>query len=179
MESDSAMSPIDLSKVVVGPDDGKVVHLGQAKSVRFIVTGDQTNGHYSIVEHPVAPGFVGSPYHTHHGEDQYSYVLYGKIQVLLGDKVVDVPTGGFVFKPRGLAHAFWNPEPEPAAVLEMVAPGGFERYFAELGELFESGRVRDREVFTALTTRYNLEVDVTSFKWLAEKYDLVTDDPRV
>ena len=173
---DPSQVPVDLSKVVVGPDQGKTIHFGQAKSVRFLVTGDQTNGHYSIVEHPVAPGFVGAPYHTHHGEDQYSYVLYGMIQVLLGDEVVDVPTGGF--KPRGLGHAFWNPGPEPAAVLELVAPGGFEMYFAELGELFESGRVTDPEVFQALTAKYNLELDVSSFSWLPERFGLVTDDPR-
>jgi mannose-6-phosphate isomerase-like protein (cupin superfamily) len=177
--SDASQRPtVDLSRVVVGPDDGKVVHFGRAKSVRFIVTGEQTGGHYSIVEHPVAPGFVGAPYHTHHGEDQYSYVLYGSIQVLLGDEVVDVPTGGFVYKPRGLGHAFWNPGPEPAAVLELVAPGGFEMYFAELAELFESGRVADPEVFGALTAKYNLELDVSSFKWLPERFGLVTDDPR-
>ena len=81
-------------KVVVGPNEGRTIHFGKAKSVRFILTSDQTGGHYSIVEHPVAPGYIGAPYHTHHGEDQHSYVLYGRIKVLLGDDVVNVPTGG-------------------------------------------------------------------------------------
>ena len=174
------LSPLDASKLkmVVGPDEGTVIHLGAAKSVRYILTPRNSNGHYSIVEHPVAPGFVGAPYHTHSREDQYSYVLFGRVRFLLGEEVVDVPTGGFIFKPRGIPHAFWNPGPEPASVLEMVAPGGFEQYFFELGELFESGRVTDPAVFGALTAKYGLDIDVTSFRWLAERFGLVTDDPR-
>ncbi len=176
--SDFVLGEFDPRSLVVGPEEGTTVHFGQAKSVRFIITGEQTGGHYSIVEHPVAPGFVGSPYHTHHGEDQYSYVLEGSVNVLIGDDVVEVPTGGFILKPRGIAHAFWNPGPEPAAVLELVAPGGFEQYFLELADLFESGGVSNPTAFQALTARYNLEVDVSSFVWLPERFGLVTDDPR-
>ncbi len=172
------MTSLDPNRFVVGPQDGPEYSFGKAKSVRMIATSDQTGGHYSMVEHPVAPHFVGAPYHTHHGEDQYSYVLYGDIQVLIGEEVRDVPAGGFIFKPRGIPHAFWNPADEPAAVLELVSPGGFEQYFVELADMFESGRVTDRAAFAELTGRYQLEVDTTSFTWLPERYGLQTDDPR-
>jgi hypothetical protein len=29
-------------------------------------------------------------------------------------------------------HTFWNPGPGPARLLEVIAPAGFENYFAEL-----------------------------------------------
>jgi hypothetical protein len=37
-----------------------------------------------------------------------------------------------VVKPRGIAHAFWNPGTEPVRFLELITPAGFEEYFAEL-----------------------------------------------
>ncbi|HEX9967363.1 MAG TPA: hypothetical protein VGB06_05410, partial [Solirubrobacterales bacterium] len=43
--------------------------------------------------------------------------------------------GSYVFKPRDIPHTFWNAGPEPAHLVELIWPSGFERFFAELGEL--------------------------------------------
>lgn len=43
---------------------------------------------FSVVEHPMAPGILGSPIHTHSREDEFSYVVYGKVQALVGDRLV-------------------------------------------------------------------------------------------
>ncbi len=43
--------------------------------------------------------------------------------------------GSFALKPRGIAHAFWNAGSEPARVLEIHSPGGFDRYYDELAAL--------------------------------------------
>jgi hypothetical protein len=37
-----------------------------------------------------------------------------------------------IFKPRDQWHTFRNPGAEPAQVLEIISPAGFERFFGEL-----------------------------------------------
>jgi uncharacterized cupin superfamily protein len=73
--------------------------------------------------------------HTHANEDEYTYVLEGRVGLQLGDEVIEAGPGDLVFKPRGVAHAFWNAGDEPARMLEIISPAGFENYFRELAPL--------------------------------------------
>jgi len=43
--------------------------------------------------------------------------------------------GDLIFKPRNQWHTFWNAGDQPARLLEIISPAGFERFFAELVEL--------------------------------------------
>lgn len=58
----------------------------------------------------------------------------GEIGVLMGEQTFKAAAGAYVLKPRGVPHTFWNPGPEPARVLEIISPAGFEGYFEELAE---------------------------------------------
>ena len=71
----------------------------------------------------------------HTREDEYSYVLEGRLGALLGDDEVYAEPGDFVFKPRDQWHTFWNAGDGPCRILEIIAPGGFEHMFREMGEL--------------------------------------------
>jgi mannose-6-phosphate isomerase-like protein (cupin superfamily) len=75
---------------LLGPDQGQVVHL-LALGVRFLLDGERTGGAFSLVEHPLPPRALGAPLHTHHNEDEYSYVLEGRFGVQLGDEVLEAP----------------------------------------------------------------------------------------
>ncbi len=135
---------------VLGPDEGEVVHL-LALGVRFMIDGETTGGAFSLVEHPLSPRALGAPVHTHRNEDEYSYVLEGRIGVQLGDADLEAEPGQLLFKPRGVAHAFWNAGAEPARLLEMISPAGFENYFRELAPLLaaanrDGGRDRRRRL---------------------------------
>jgi hypothetical protein len=55
-------------------------------------------------------------------------VLEGRFGVQLGDEVLEAGPGDLLFKPRGVAHAFWNAGDEPARLLELISPAGFERW---------------------------------------------------
>src|SRR4029450_11661156 len=74
----------------------------------------------------------------HEKEDEYSYVLEGRLGALLGDEVVYADPGEFVFKPRKQWHTFWAGDTE-CRILEIISPSGFEHFFAELAELVAQG----------------------------------------
>ncbi len=54
----------------------------------------------------------------------------------IGGEVVVAQAGSYVLKPRGLTHAFWNSGSDVARVMEMHLPGGFERYYARMAEIW-------------------------------------------
>ena len=155
---------------IVGPEDGGFVDLG-GLGIRFMIDGEETGGQFSLVEHPLEPRALAGPMHRHTNEDEYSYVLEGRMGAQLGDDVVVAHPGDLVFKPRGQWHTFWNPDDEPARVLELISPPGFERYFRELGQLLAAGPP-DPEERAAISARYQLEVDPTSVPALVEKHGL-------
>jgi quercetin dioxygenase-like cupin family protein len=120
-------------KIVVEPGEGESVSLGGV-GVDFKIPAEMTGGAFAIVEHPLEPGRLIPP-HIHYKEDELSYVLSGEIGVRIGDRDYLAGPGSYVFKPRNIAHTFWNAGPEPAHLLEVVWPAGFENFFAALGEL--------------------------------------------
>jgi quercetin dioxygenase-like cupin family protein len=159
-----------LARHTLGPDEGQVVHL-LALGVRFMIDGDATGGAFSLVEHPLPPRALGSPVHTHRNEDEYSYVLEGRVGVQLGEEVIEAGPGDLVFKPRGVAHAFWNAGDEPARLLEIISPAGFENYFRELAPLL-AATDRDEAAVGDVVSRYDLDIDFDSIPALAERHDL-------
>ena len=72
--------------------------------VRFMVPGADSGGGFSLVEHPLKPRALAAPLHRHSREDEYSYVLSGRVGALLGDKVVYGVPGDLIHKPRGHAR---------------------------------------------------------------------------
>ena len=117
----------------------------------------------------MAPRALAAPLHRHTHEDEYSYVLEGRMGADLGGEVVHAEAGDLVFKPRGQWHAFWNAGDEPCRILEIISPGGFERYFEELVDL----RARPTpEAVAEIAARYGLELDMASVPVLCERHGL-------
>jgi mannose-6-phosphate isomerase-like protein (cupin superfamily) len=157
---------------VLPSGEGASVSLG-GLGVRFMLGGDETGGGFSLVEHPIAPRALAAPLHTHSREDEYSFVLAGRVGVQLGmDEMVAGP-GDLVRKPRGVPHAFWNAGEEPARVLELISPAGFERYFEELAPLLAPGGPPDLAALGELRARYGLTMDMDSVPVLLERHGLV------
>ena len=123
-------------KIVTGPGEGPSTSLGGV-GVDFKIPAETTGGAFSIVEHPLDPGRLIPP-HIHHREDELSYVVRGEVGVRFGDRDYTAGPGAYVFKPRDIPHTFWNAGPEPALLVELIWPAGFEEFFARLGELAET-----------------------------------------
>jgi mannose-6-phosphate isomerase-like protein (cupin superfamily) len=114
---------------IVGPNDGQAGFLGSI-GVRFMIDGDETfERGFSLVEHPMSARALAAPLHRHTREDEYSFVLEGRMGALLGDDVVEAGPGDLVHKPRNQWHTFWNAGDEPCRILEIIAPAGFEDFF--------------------------------------------------
>jgi len=162
---------------VVGPQDGKAGTLGSI-GVRFMINGEDTHeGGFSLVEHPMPPRHLAAPLHRHTREDEYSYVLEGKMGALLGEEVVYAAAGDLVFKPRDQWHTFWNAGDEPCRILEIIAPSGFEHYFDELVDMLAQGPP-DFEAIGKIAARYGLDVKPESIPELCERFGVTFGPPQ-
>ena len=74
---------------VLGPNDGRAGMLG-SMGVRFMLAGEETGGGFSLVEHPIPPRALAAPLHRHANEDEYSFVLEGRMGALLKDMPVKI-----------------------------------------------------------------------------------------
>ena len=79
-----------------------------------MIDGGEADGRFSLVEHPMSGRALAAPLHRHTHEDEYSYVLEGRVGALLGDEVLIASPGDLIFKPRNQWHTFWNAGDEPA-----------------------------------------------------------------
>ena len=156
---------------VVGPRDGKAGFLGSI-GVRFMIDGGESGGGFSLVEHPMSPHALAAPLHRHALEDEYSFVLEGRVGAMLGDEVLVAGPGDLVFKPRNQWHTFWNAGDTPARILEIISPAGFEKFFAALVDL---GGVTQAEphALEELCARYQLEMNPESVPGLVEQHGLL------
>jgi mannose-6-phosphate isomerase-like protein (cupin superfamily) len=155
---------------IVGPGDGKAGSLGTI-GVRFMIDGDEAGERFSLVEHPMPPRALAAPLHRHTREDEYSFVLEGRMGALLGDEVVEAGPGDLVHKPRDQWHTFWNAGDEPCRILEIISPAGFERFFEEIVDGGHAVELAPED-FQALCDRYGLEMQLDSVPELCRRFGL-------
>ena len=162
---DGAQGPRKLA-----PSDGKLVDIGSA-GVRFMAWSEETGGGFSLVEHPIPPRTLVAPLHKHSREDEYSYVLEGRMGALLGGQVVYAEAGDFVFKPRDQWHTFWNAGDEPCRILEIISPGRFEHCFDEMAAAMASPDFTPEQMIE-LAGRYGLELQLDSIPGICAEQGL-------
>ena len=113
--------------IVVRPGGGTRVG-----NVEFLARSEDTaRFNLSIVE--IRAGADGPPPHAHDAEDDAFYVLAGELTIEAGGEKVIATPGTFVLIPPGVVHTFSNHTGEPASVLNVHAPAGFDRRLREDG----------------------------------------------
>jgi mannose-6-phosphate isomerase-like protein (cupin superfamily) len=144
--------------------------------VRFMLAGEETGGGFALVEHPIPPRALAAPLHRHTNEDEYSFVLEGRIGALLGEEIVYGEPGDLIFKPRNQWHTFWNDGDEPARLIEVISPAGFEHFFDELVDLpRDSVGLPAPDALDELGERYGLEFDMEGTERIRAEFDLRLD----
>jgi mannose-6-phosphate isomerase-like protein (cupin superfamily) len=160
---------------VLGPADGDAVFLGSI-GARVLIGGGEAGERFAFLEHPMSPRALAAPLHRHSREDEYSFVLEGRMGALLGDEVVEAGPGELVFKPRNQWHTFWNAGDAPYRILEIISPAGFERYFRELAAL--GGPLKaSPEQFAELVRRYAFESRPETIPELLQRFGLRLGEP--
>jgi|SRR5579862_493986 len=160
---------------VVGPTDGEEVFLGSI-GARFLIGGAEAGDRFAFLEHPMSPRALAAPLHRHSREDEYSFVLQGRMGALLGDELVEAGPGELVFKPRHQWHTFWNAGDEPCRILEIISPAGFEQYFRDLDALGGS-RKATRDQLGELAQRYAFESRPETIPELLQRFGLRMGEP--
>jgi mannose-6-phosphate isomerase-like protein (cupin superfamily) len=102
----------------------------------FKALASDTGGPLSVCEFTLGPWESGPVLHLHTSVDEAFYVVAGRLELQLDDRRRQAAAGGFVWVPRGTAHAFANAGPEPLHMLALAMPGGVEELFAEQAAYF-------------------------------------------
>jgi len=154
---------------VLGPQDGETVGQPNILHDRFMISGKDSGGGFALVEHLLPPHTLAAPLHRHTREDEYSFVLEGRLGALLGEEEVFADAGYLVFKPRGQWHTFWNAGDVPVRILELISPSGFEECFREMAAI---GDALTPENMAEIGARYGVEVDFPGTGPIIERHGL-------
>ncbi len=100
--------------------------------IRVWVRNNMTNGVFSCVECAVAPKVMGPPPHFHLELDELMYVLDGTANIYLDGQYLEVPTGAWHFRPRGLTHTFFNASDKPLRFIDMYFNQPFEDFLEKV-----------------------------------------------
>lgn len=152
---------------VILPGEGEPFRFGDVGG-RFAIGGDATENRFVVAQLPeIPPRTLAAPLHRHRNEDEYTYVVSGRLGTVAGDEVFTAEPGTWLIKPRGEWHTFWNAGDEPCHVIEIVSPAGFERYFDEV-----AGAGGDLEKLPEINEKYGIEMEMESVPELCRRFGL-------
>ncbi len=166
-------NPVSLSndqlKPFLLPPAEPLPHKG-SMDIRVWVRSHSTGGVYSCVECAVAPKVMGPPPHLHRELDELMFVLEGTASVMVEGEAVQIPAGGWHFRPRNLTHTFWNASEQPLRFIDMYFNQPFEefleRIFHELTpeKGYTQGSEALRREHEILNEKYGLVYAPTAFE---------------
>lgn len=120
--------------------------------------GRDTAGAYSLFE-VISPPQGGAPLHIHRNDDEAFYVLDGELLVQDGDQTYAAKKGDFVFFRKGTVHTYKNKGQQPARMLVVVTPGGYENFFEAMSKVkAEPGGPPDMATVADVAKHFNLEI---------------------
>ena len=145
------------------PGEGRTVAV-VGDVYRFLATGEETGGRYTLWEALVPPG-GGPPPHVHSREEEGFYVLEGEITFQVGEQRIVARAGMFANMPVGTPHSFKNESDKPARMLVSVAPAGLEQMFFKHGVPLAPGTTAappptntEIETLIKIAPRYGVEI---------------------
>lgn len=144
----------------------------RALGTTYKVLSKSVSGSAAIVEHTVESKSIGAPMHKHTHEDEISYVLEGELTVIQNGEVQTAGPGEYIVKPRGIFHTFWNSGDERIRFIEIITPGNFESYFAEMAPFLLPGQPPQIDKMKETAAKYGLIVDPYAADEIIKQYGL-------
>ena len=161
--------PDEPQTVFIPPGAGLKGKIAKSDIV-FKLNKTQTSGHFGSSEITIPPGQLGAPPHYHKSFDEICIVLEGAVHIMVEDEVIEVKKGGWLLRPRGKVHTFWNSGKKKARVIELCSPGGHESYMQELAGLFENGARPQPGDLQKLADRYDIVFRFDKLEAVIKKY---------
>ena len=93
----------------------------------FLTMGHDTEGRHALMRIIVNRG-AEPPAHTHSREDESYYILKGSIRYTIGEDIITVHEGEYVYLPNNVPHKF-EIITEQAEVLMWISPAGLDQWF--------------------------------------------------
>jgi quercetin dioxygenase-like cupin family protein len=144
----------------------------RALGTTYKVLSKSVSGSAAIVEHTLEPKSIGAPMHKHTYEDEISYVLEGELSVVQNGEVQTAGPGQYIIKPRGIFHTFWNSGEGRIRFMEVITPGNFEYYFAEMAPFLVAGQPPQLDKIRETAAKYGLIVDPYAADGIIKQYGL-------
>ena len=140
---------------IVRPGEGNRVR-AFGNEIEFMLSGEQTGDSLTVGMASVPVG-NGPPPHVHHSEDELFLILEGEYRIYLNGDWTPVGPGTVVYLPRGSVHTFQVVGDKPGRHWTLQTPSGFERYFAQAGEILAAPGKPDLARLAAVTKEYGAE----------------------
>lgn len=151
---------------VIPAGEGEILGAPNGCRDRFLVDAKDWGGHLAVVEHLLAPRSIAAPVHRHTKEDEFSFILEGRVWFVVDGNEHVAGAGDLVFKPRGEWHTFFNAADAPARILELISPGGLEEAFRVIDT------APDELDLGPVIAPYGCEADLEATAPIIEKYGL-------
>lgn len=104
-----------------------------------VMSGDYSAGHAMLTLLGFTAGFGAAPHHQP-TEEEFFFVLDGKLEMVCATETITLTHGGFAFCPRNCTHGFRNRQvEEDTYFLTLNSPAGHERAMATLRQMIRDG----------------------------------------
>jgi len=125
---------LDLHMVGAGADRFGHPHAMGFSSLLFKVMPSETGGGLFLVEHKnLSPG--GPALHLHLHQEEWFYVMEGRVAFQVGDQRLELHPGESVLAPRQVPHTFSSVGDTPGHMLIAFTPAGkMEQYFRDTAD---------------------------------------------
>jgi len=126
----SAITPPELHPVAAGEDRFGSLHSLGFSNLAFKVSAEETSGNLFVIEHRnLRPG--GPPLHIHFNQEEWFYVMEGRVSLIVGGQQLTLDPGQSVLAPRRIPHTFSSVVPSSHLLIAFTPACKMEQYFAD------------------------------------------------
>ena len=151
-------------KTAVNPSE-EMIRIG-ALGIRFLLTGEDTNGSVSVFEVTVPAGQkLAAPAHKNDAYEETLYGIVGTLTWTVDGEAIAVGPGQALCIPRGAMHRFDNFGADDAKQLSIVTPAIMgPAYFREASALLEGafGEQPDAAKMVEIFRRHGMSIAARS-----------------